>query len=220
MYAATVNGRPLTFTVSGLLWNRSLVMQDVETQSLWSHILGRAMDGQLQGAELEILPAVMTDWRSWREEHPDTTVLALSRTAQEYLAEFQKRPDTFVLGINLAGKAKAYPFDLLAREIAVNDQLGNLNVVVTFDPQSTEARMFDAKVNDRVLTFRPHTPGTMQDQETESIWSTRRGESIDGPLQGTQLRHMSAIVSYGRVWREFFPDSEVYQPRIDENRRE
>lgn len=210
MYAASVNGRPLTFTVSGLLWNRSLVMQDVETQSLWSHILGRAMDGQLKGAELEILPAVMTDWRSWREEHPDTTVLALSRTAQEYLAEFQKRPETFVLGISLAGRAKAYPFDALAKEIVVNDQSGNLNVVVTFDQHSTEARMFEAMANDRVLTFRPHAPGTMQDQETESIWSSRRGESISGPLQGTQLRPISAIVSYRRVWREFFPESDFY----------
>ena len=30
-----------------MLWNRSLVMYDVETRSHWSHILGEAMQGEL-----------------------------------------------------------------------------------------------------------------------------------------------------------------------------
>ena len=40
-----------------MLWNRSLVMYDVETKSNWSHILGRAMDGEMKGTRLEMLPS-------------------------------------------------------------------------------------------------------------------------------------------------------------------
>ena len=45
MYAAEVGKQKLTFGVSGMLWNRSLVMYDKETGTLWSHILGEAMQG-------------------------------------------------------------------------------------------------------------------------------------------------------------------------------
>ena len=61
MYARKVKGKTLTLSVSGMLWNRSLVILDAETKSLWSHILGRAMQGPLEGETLEALPGLMTD---------------------------------------------------------------------------------------------------------------------------------------------------------------
>ena len=48
MYVRQVNDLTLTFRVSGKLWNRSLIMSDVETRTEWSHLLGRAMAGKLK----------------------------------------------------------------------------------------------------------------------------------------------------------------------------
>ena len=59
MYDRQVKDQEVTLTVSGKLWNRSLVMQDTETKSLWSHILGEAMDGELKGVVLKSLPSDM-----------------------------------------------------------------------------------------------------------------------------------------------------------------
>ena len=61
-----------------MLWNRSLVMIDEETGSLWSHLLGEAMQGPLQGTQLEAVPSEMVTWESWRREHPQTTVREVS----------------------------------------------------------------------------------------------------------------------------------------------
>ena len=55
VYASEVGGKKLTFQVSGKLWNRSLVMRDLETGSLWSHILGECMEGELMGKKLELI---------------------------------------------------------------------------------------------------------------------------------------------------------------------
>ena len=66
-------------------------MRDAETGSLWSHLLGKAMRGLLAGTELELLAGSMTDWKTWRDEHPDTTVVMLSRTAREFRREFYKQ---------------------------------------------------------------------------------------------------------------------------------
>ena len=49
MYARTVEERELTLQVSGMLWQRSLVMRDLETGTLWSHLMGKAMEGELKG---------------------------------------------------------------------------------------------------------------------------------------------------------------------------
>ncbi len=82
----------LTLAVSGKLWNRSLVMVDTETESLWSHLLGKAMEGELKGTVLETLPATMVSWQSWKADHPATTVTASGMTTSSTLAVSVARP--------------------------------------------------------------------------------------------------------------------------------
>lgn len=53
----------------------NLVMFDRATGSYWSQLLGQAICGPLTGERLTLVPSTVTDWRSWRERHPDTTVL-------------------------------------------------------------------------------------------------------------------------------------------------
>ena len=53
----------------------ALVMYDHQTESLWSQFLGQAVRGVFTGAKLEFIPALMTDWATWVELHPDTKAL-------------------------------------------------------------------------------------------------------------------------------------------------
>ena len=80
MYARGVKDQTFTLGVSGLLWNHSLIMIDEETETLWNQLLGQAKRGPLEGHTLRQLPRMMTDWQTCRQLHPDTTVMALSRT--------------------------------------------------------------------------------------------------------------------------------------------
>lgn len=50
-------------------------MMDEETGTLWSHVTGEAMDGELAGNYLEDLPVVQTTWSWWKEKFPETLVL-------------------------------------------------------------------------------------------------------------------------------------------------
>ncbi len=75
VYARTHADSTLTFIVSGKLWRNSMIMQDVETGTLWSHITGEAMEGALAGAHLAMIPSVQTSWSEWVAAHPDTRVL-------------------------------------------------------------------------------------------------------------------------------------------------
>ncbi len=90
VYARTHGDATLTFIVSGKLWRNSMIMQDEETGTLWSHVTGEALDGALAGARLEMIPSVQTTWSEWVAAHPDTRVLRKSEEirASRYEAYF------------------------------------------------------------------------------------------------------------------------------------
>ena len=75
MYAREINGERYEFGVSGKLFRNVLIMYDRQTKSLWSQLLGAAVDGPLKGTRLEMLAASFTTWGVWRREHPDGMVL-------------------------------------------------------------------------------------------------------------------------------------------------
>lgn len=209
MYARKVKDKTLTLQVSGMLWNRSLVMRDVETESLWSHILGKAMRGPLEGVELEALPGEMTTWSKWKQAHPETTVLNLSRTMKAYDDEFvgQQGRQRFVLGLKVVGQAYHLPWTTMVDQPILNATLEDQPLLVVFDDAG--ARVFDRRLDDRVFNFEPASDGAMRDKETGSTWTAALGEATDGPLKGAKLAHHVSIPSFTQAWMTFYPDSKA-----------
>lgn len=66
----------LEFGVSGKLAADDLVMYDRETESEWKQSLGECIAGDLEGAELRVLPATMVTWATFAESNPKATVMA------------------------------------------------------------------------------------------------------------------------------------------------
>ena len=71
--------RPVLRT-SGLLIRSNKVMYDVNTYSVFDTFLGKAVTGPLAEKNLQLKQAsvVTTDWGTWKEAHPETTVLVES----------------------------------------------------------------------------------------------------------------------------------------------
>lgn len=179
-------------------------MIDSETKSLWSHLLGEAMEGELKGKILTMHPSHMTNWASWKREHPDTTVVKLSRTSQNYRTEFYRNPSQFVVGIARGGQATAWSFQQLMKTPVINDQFASQLLVVVFDSESKTALTFSRQLGERVLHFAENDQG-MVDRETGSIWNRLTGKAIDGPLEGKYLRPVASIVGYTKAWVTFHP---------------
>lgn len=79
-----VDGRTLTFGVSGLLYNSNLVMYDRlegagdHEPSLWCQLQARAIAGPAaaRGETLRVIPHInLTTWGDWLARHPQTTVI-------------------------------------------------------------------------------------------------------------------------------------------------
>ncbi len=233
MYAREVEGQTLSFGVSGKLIMNALVMFDRQTETLWSQFLGRAVQGPLSGASLEIVPAVLTQWERWRQLHPDTTVLDQGGLVIDAYGGYYFSPEAgvigervrddrllgkeFVHGVVLPQGRKAYAHRYLGAAPVLNDAIGNQPVLIAWDGVGRTAIAYDPAVDGRVLTFEAHDPderggAIMRDSETGSLWSVLTGEALSGELAGSRLAVLPGFAVFWFAWSDYFPDTAVFEP--------
>ena len=144
VYDPRANGRRYTFGVSGLLYQQNLLLFDRETESLWSQIRGGAVAGPLAGTFLRLLPVTMTTWGSWKQEHPQTSVLSFQTG---YKRDYSVDPyrdfpldRRLALVISINGETKIYPFSELKKVApALEDDLAGHRFTVLFDAKRQSA---------------------------------------------------------------------------------
>ena len=208
VYVRQVGERELTFAVSGMLWKQSLVLVDMETKSLWSHLLGRAMSGQLKGRELRTLPAAMVTWKSWKSRFPHTTVTDYQRTSEAYNTSFYEQPRRFVLGFEIDGQAYHVGLDTMQSRPVLNLTEPQPHLIV-FDAASTAATVFDRTVSGKTLTFRTAPSGKLI--ADGSTWNPLTGRVISGAHKDRSLKPIVGIMSFREAWYDFHPNSRPVQ---------
>lgn len=163
-FEAEAPGRQHTFGVSGLLYQSDLLMYDHQTESLWSQVAMRAVAGPLTGKKLSPIVLEHTTWGEWRTTHPSTVVLSTrTGSVRDYdrdpYAGYGENSELFfdtthvdsryhskewVLGIEIDGAAKAYPFvELRKMPSPVADQVNGRRITVRFNAQSRSASVID-----------------------------------------------------------------------------
>lgn len=161
--ADVVNGKRTEFGVSGLLYNSDVLLYDRTTNSLWSQILGKAINGRLKGQELEAIVTQRTSLGAWKKLHPETLVLT---TNTGFIRDYQQSPygsydldnrtifpvansdNTFhkkewVIGFENNGVYKAYSIKRLANlpEQKLVDKVGGEVFSLTWDKQGENLRI-------------------------------------------------------------------------------
>jgi hypothetical protein len=228
VYAREVEGRTLTFGVSGKLVRNSLVMFDRQTGSLWSHLTGESISGPLNGKRLQQLSSSQTTWGLWLKEHPNTVLLQADRSdVQDPYQSYYSGSDTGIIsvkrtdnrlpakerivGIRLGGEVKAYDFSALARDRVVNDQVGGTPLVIVFDGGSESGAVYRSDPGGTLLKFSP-AKGVLQMTEAGgSVWDGLTGAALSGPLAGQVLEPVPITYSFWFGWADFYPNTEVYR---------
>ena len=211
MYDRKQDGKELTLVVSGMLWNRSLVMKDEQTESLWSHLLGKCMRGEMEGQQLTSIPSLLTDWETWSRLHPDSTVMMMRRTAEGFTRDMYSGLQRFVAGMATEDKSKAWSFEHLAEHPLINDEFDQRAIVVAFQRRSATPFVYERVVNDQQLTF-VELEGKTIDVETRSSWDMEFGLATEGKLKGTKLKPRVVISSFANAWKKFHPECEYWKP--------
>ncbi len=106
-FSRRVDGRTLTFAVSGELNFGNLVMFDRQTVSLWRQLEGIAISGPLKGMRLHLVPVQMVSFGVWRAAHPGGLVMR------------RPSPSPFHYGVD---PYHAYDLDPEQRAVVVKDE--------------------------------------------------------------------------------------------------
>lgn len=202
-------------------------MQDKETGTLWSHITGEAMDGDLTGNRLEMLPSVQTNWRQWFQQHPGTKVLRKEAdiTGSRYERYFAD-PDR--IGIfrsrwlmdRMPGKKRVFGLTVGPHALAVAEnkiisgEILTVDVggkpVVVFRSLDGGVKGFIAIAGDIGLTFTVgEDTAIMVDEETQSEWDLTTGVCVKGTLEKTTLQEILVRRAYWFAWSSFYPNTLV-----------
>ncbi len=164
-FKARVGGETKRFGVSGLLYNSDVLLYDRETDSLWSQIARQAISGPLKGQHLEMIAVTHTTWQDWKKRYPDSLVLARDTGhrrdyGQDPYENYKENtailfpvantdaryhPKEQVIGLELQGQFKAYPFVELAQsKMPLRDQLAGQKITIDYDMTHGTGRVLGA----------------------------------------------------------------------------
>lgn len=165
-YYGNIGGKVYSFGVSGLLYNSDVLLYDRQTESLWSQLMNQAISGSMRGTRLTPIALSHTSWSDWKTRHPDTVVMTentgFNRNYQDNPYQGYKldkkiwfpvtttsdlyHPKELVLGIELNGKVKAYPFSELTKmPTTFEDTLAGQTIKIQFSKQHQSAEIFDTE---------------------------------------------------------------------------
>ncbi len=229
----SLNGTVTTFGVSGLLYNTNLLPYDRATNSNWSQMLLKCVNGSLIGTEIKTYPIIETTWKTWKEAYPNSQVVitntGFSRNYGVYPYRDYRNNNDFllfpvsnddarlprkerVIGILKNEKAKVYSIEKFDVFRVIEDGFEGREIVVAGDKSKNFMLAFDRKLQDGTLlsfTALPDAlPAVMTDNEGNT-WDLL-GNAISGPRQGQQLQGLQSYIGYFFAWAAFYPGLEIY----------
>jgi hypothetical protein len=243
------DGRPYTFGSSGFLFRSNKLMYDRQTRSLWNQLTGEPVLGVLadesdgEVVRLRLLPVVLTTWAEWQDQHPDTLVLDVNTgynrpyTPGAAYGDYFSQADTMfpvwqrsdlledkarIYALQIGGVPKAYPLDLLAEAMVVNDTLAGMPVVLVASRGVVEVQGENRRVGAVVYESggevraysrgsRVFSPGPDPDSvldEEGRLWQVGE-EALSGPA-GESAPRLNGHLAYWFGWFAFFPNTLVY----------
>lgn len=224
-----------TFGVSGLLFKSNLILYDRRTDSNWSQMLERAVNGERIGEFPATMQVVEMPFDTFRQFYPDGDVLTREtgwedsrdynrypygsyRTNEDLLfpvspLDNRLHPKARVIGIREGADSKVFQLDDFgATTLAINDQIGSVHYVVVGNSVLDFAAIYDRELDDgTILVFSPlqdQLPNVMTDAEGND-WDIF-GMATSGPRTGTQLGKTSSYTAFWFAWAAFFPDPQIH----------
>ena len=166
-------------------------MRDKETGTWWQQINGKAVYGPLKGASLDLLPYDELTFGEWKSEVSGGQVLAeVPKYAKKYESNWEPEvaklpvvisfPGTelksrdIVVGVQLNGASRAYPWDTLVKQSPVIDQVGGTPVLIAVAPDKKSFRVFVSRIDGKNAEF-------FLKGETEQVVEAAKSQNPDPP---------------------------------------
>ena len=216
VFKPIVRGRVESFRLVGMD-HFNAMFEDARTGSWWRQANGEAIVGPLKGDTLPEIPSRQVMLAQWLALHPRSLIMQPDSALREkYAKDFDyetgrsKKPLTgsdsaswheksWVVGITVDGESKAYDWNRLLKETAINDVLGGKPIVLAL---ATDRRSYFAFV-------RPDSMPAIVRHDSlvagPNAWAfTGRGTTA------APLEPINASQEFWHSWRTFQPETKRY----------
>jgi hypothetical protein len=226
IFSPAVNGKPETFRLVGMD-HFNAMFEDATTQSWWRQVNGEAVAGPLKGNILQEIPSEQMTLRAWLQHYPDSKIMQPDPTFSdryEKLKEYDEgtkesrlegrdslswNEKSWIVGIQINDKARAYDWNDVITLRAINDTLSQTPVLIALE---SDRATFHAWERDTLTFDYDRTIDKLVDRQTRSKWNWQ-GKSVEGALQGQQMKGVQSYQEFWHSWRTFRPHSTKYGER-------
>ena len=235
-FLSSVDGQRMIFRGRGIA-NATLVVQDMNSRSVWVHYEGIAVDGSKAGAILDQVPTYHMTWGEWKGLHADTEVIMPDDPRQKDPRHGHGRAEWFgratmsqgfrdtisgdldlrlpenelCLFVRVGNAARAYPIAEVKKDDGVvHDTVSGRDIVVLSGPKTDGFAMaaFYRPQDSAALTFESEGQ-CFRDRETNSTW-TIDGRCVEGKMKGMRLQPLDFYFLRWSPWVYFHPDTGIW----------
>lgn len=123
-------------------------------------------------------------------------------------------PGDMVIGFEHEGEARAYPHMILVQHEIVNDEVGGLNVAITYCPLTATAQGFKRGTTTLGVSGQLLNSNlVMYDRESESYFAQIAATGLTGEHRGRTLDEVRLIWTTWERWRSAYPETRVLSER-------
>ena len=214
VFEPLVKGRPETFRLVGMDRFNAL-FEDAGTGSWWRQATGEAVAGKLKGTLLPELPSTQTTLAQWLQLYPHSLVLQPDAGfAAQYssLSNYERggdrgrltrrdtgswQPKSWVVGVTVDKRDKAYDWNRLQKERIIYDVVGGHPVALILAQDHQSFVLLERTSGDQTFTLRHDT----------LLSGDNRYSLLGTSLQGGQphLKKWPAYQEYWHSWKTFHP---------------
>jgi hypothetical protein len=228
VYSPVINGKRQNFRLVGAR-HYNAIIEDESTGTWWYQATGKAAVGKLEGSSLKELNYEQTTLEAWLKRHPASLIMQPDNYFAKDYADLKnydhrqpidkdsllKNKDSlvrksWVIGVAVNGKEKAYDWRALYKQQILNDSLGKASLLISMAKDSLNFRVLNRVVDTRLLHFSLNSANILTDAETASLWNWD-GLCIDGKLKGKQLAVVQAYQEYWHSWKHFHPETTLWR---------
>ena len=222
VFSPIVNGKFEKFRLVGMD-HFNAMFEDATTKSWWRQATGKAVAGKLKGTALKEITSEQMSLGAWIRKYPNTTILQPDAIFANHYKELdgfdngtinsglEKRDcaswkfKSWVVGVQIAGHAKAYDWNKLVMQRVINDTFQNTALVLVLENDNRSFHVWNRKVNSQVLEFNfDAATQTLKDTTTNSGWNMD-GVCVEGILKGNKLATIQAYQEFWHSWQSFHP---------------
>ena len=216
VFSPTTKGGTEDFRLVGMD-HYNAMLEDGRTGSWWRQANGEAITGTRKGEMLVEIPRLQVTLKEWLAVHPNSLVMQgdpafTTEYAKDYAFEkgtsrktltgtdtLSWRDKSWVVGLTLNRRSKAYDWNRLKRERVVNDIVGTTPIVLVLAADSASFYVYQRPDATTQFTLRG-----------DSLVAGGRSYALSGRGVRDSLVVVNASQEFWHSWREFQPSTERY----------